>query len=558
MKGETEAYVDFYDARRIADWTNWYPSVVTWVRERLGKPLQGWRSYEQWGISRGGKAHRFVDDEIPRLIDPMDREQHRYSLKEGLQHVRTLLRRVGASVRIAGLSGVGKTRFAQALFEEEAAEKAIDPSLAVYCDVSDEPMPAPQMLLDEPVAARRRVILVVDNCSSELHAKLAARCKGAGTVSLLTIEYDIREDTPNETSAFRLEPASAELVTEVIKQQFPHISLVDVATITRFSEGNSRVAIALADTVGKHESLGRLNDEELFNRLFWQKHGKNDTLLRAAQACALVYSFDGENEETELPRLAALADLNVLTLYGEVNTLLQRGLAQKRGIWRALLPHAIATRLAKQALSAIPYRLIAAQLIEGKGRLLRSFSRRLGYLHDSDEAVTIVRTWLAEGGLLGDVVGLSEPLVEVLRNVAPVDAEAVLAAIERAVKDDDAEQFLSMEHPARSTITRLLRSIAYEAVYFDRCLAVLVRFALAEPAGSRMDRTDDLIRSMFTIYLSGTHASKEQRAGEQLPVLVVPRSPVQPVGRSGREADAAQLGKGLAGNSPDDPIRQGR
>lgn len=512
MEGADAAFVDFYDARRIADWTNRHPSVVAWVRERLGKPLQGWRPYGQWVVNRGAKAHPFVDDESPRLVDPTDREQHGYTLQDGLQYVRTLLRRGGASVRIAGLSGVGKTRFAQALFEEMAAESAIAPSLAVYCDVSDEPMPAPQVLLDELVAAKRRVILVVDNCSSELHAKLAAKCKGSDTVGLLTIEYDIREDTPNETSVFRLEPASAELITEVIKQQFPHISQVDAATITRFSEGNSRVAIALADTVGKHESLGRLSDEALFNRLFWQKHDKSDALLRAARACALVYSFDGENEANELPRLAALADMGVLALYGEVNALLQRGLAQKRGVWRAVLPHAIATRLAKQALSAIPYSFIAAQLVEGKGRLLRSFSRRLGYLHDSEEAVVIVRGWLAEGGLLGAVAELSEPLVEVLRNVAPVDPDAVLGAIERAAAGDAAEQFLSIDNPARSTITRLLRSIAYEAAYFDRCLAVLVRFALTEPAGNRMDRTDELIKSMFTIYLSGTHASKEQRA----------------------------------------------
>lgn len=512
VEGADAALVDFYDARRIADWTNRHLSVVAWVRERLGKPRQGWRPCGQWVVNRGGKAHPFVGDESPRLVDPTDREQHRYSLQEGLQYVRTLLRRGGASVRIAGLSGVGKTRFAQALFEEDAAENAIDPSLAVYCDVSDEPMPAPQVLLDELVATRRRVILVVDNCSSELHAKLSAKCKGSDTVSLLTIEYDIREDTPDETSVFRLEPASAELITEVIKQQFPHISQVDAATITRFSEGNSRVAIALADTIGKHESLGRLSDEALFNRLFWQKHYKSDALLRAARACALVYSFDGENEANELPRLAALADMGVLALYGEVNTLLQRGLAQKRGVWRAVLPHAIATRLAKQALSAIPYSFIAAQLVDGKGRLLRSFSRRLGYLHDSEEAVVIVRGWLAAGGLLGDVAELGEPLVEVLRNVAPVDAGAVLEAIERAADGDAAEQFLSTDNPARTTIIRLLRSIAYEAAYFDRCLAVLVRFALAETAGNRMDRTDELIKSMFTIYLSGTHASKEQRA----------------------------------------------
>jgi hypothetical protein len=276
-EGSDAALVDFYDVRRITDWANRYSGIVAWVRERLGKPFQGWRPHGQWAVGRGGKEHPFVGDNSPRLVDPSDRDQRPYPLLEGLQWVRSLLQREGVSVRIAGLSGVGKTRFAQALFEEDAAENAIDPSVVVYCDTSDEPVPTPLALLDELIATQRRSIVVVDNCSSELHAKLAEKCNGSRIVSLLTIEYDIREDIPDETSVFRLEPASSELVAEVIKQQFPHISPVDAATITHFSEGNSRVAIALAGTVEKGGSLGRLTNDVLFKRLFWQKHGESDT-----------------------------------------------------------------------------------------------------------------------------------------------------------------------------------------------------------------------------------------------------------------------------------------
>lgn len=508
-EGSDAALVDFYDVRRITDWANRYPGVVAWVRERLGKPFQGWRPHGQWAISRGGKEHPFVGDNSPRLVDPTDRDQRPYPLLEGLQRVRTLLQREGVSVRIAGLSGVGKTRFAQALFEEDAAENAIDPSVVVYCDTSDEPVPTPLALLDELIGTQRRSIVVVDNCSSELHASLAARCNGSSIVSLLTIEYDIREDIPDETSVFRLEPASSELVAEVIKQQFPHISQVDAATITHFSEGNSRVAIALAGAV--ENGVGRLTNDVLFKRLFWQKHGENDTLLRVAQACSLVYSFDGENQEDELPRLAALAGVDVQVLYREVNTLLQRGLAQKRGVWRAVLPHAIATRLAGQALPSIHLDLITKHLVKDHERLLRSFSRRLGYLHDSDEAASIVRAWLAEGGLLGDVASLRVHLVDVLRNVAPVDPGAVLEAIERAAACASSEWFLSKENYNRTTIVRLLRSIAYEARFFERCLAILVKFFLAESPDNGVSRIDQIISALFTLYLSGTHASMEQR-----------------------------------------------
>ena len=87
-------------------------------------------------------------------------------------------------------------------------------------------------------------------------------------VSLLTIEYDIREDIPDETYVFRMEPASSELISKVIKQHFPNISQVDASTITHFAEGNSRVAIALASTLGKGDSLAGIKNDELFRRLF--------------------------------------------------------------------------------------------------------------------------------------------------------------------------------------------------------------------------------------------------------------------------------------------------
>lgn len=509
--GSSAAAFDFYDARRIADWTNEHPGVVAWVRERLGTPLQGWKPYGQWVVSAGAEPHPFIGDDTPRLIDSSDPERA-FSLVDGLQHMRALLREGGKSIRIAGLSGVGKTRFVQALFEERAAENPIDPTLAVYTDISDSPVPAPQTLIDELVANRRRAVLIVDNCSSELHGQLTAKCKVSDQVSVLTIEYDIREDIPDETNVFRLEPAHPDLIAKVIEQQFPHISQVDRSTITRFADGNSRVAIALAGTLGRRDSLAGITNDDLFRRLFWQKHDQTDSLLRAAQACALVYSFDGENQNNELPRLAALAGIEVLDLYREVSVLIKRGLAQKRGVWRAVLPHAIANVLAAQALSAIPYGVIQKQLVEGEGRLLRSFSRRLGYLHENAEARAIVQAWLSADGLLGDVTELGEPLSEVLYNIAPVDPEAALRAIERAAESNKSDQFFSTENRARGAIKRLLRSIAWDKQLFERCIKVLVGFALAESSIYKSDRTAELIKSMFPLYLSGTHASKEQRA----------------------------------------------
>ena len=507
--GAENAEFDFYDARRLANWTNQHPGIVAWVRSRLGLALQGWRPYGQWAITRGAKSHPFLDD-TSRLVDPAAPER-KYSLADGLQHVRALLRNGGSSIRIAGLSGVGKTRFVQALFEEQAASGAIASELAVYTDTAESPVPSPIALLDELLANNRRAVLVVDNCASQLHRQLTARCKATDRVSLLTIEYDIREDSPDETNVFLLEPGSEELIEKVIGQQFPHISKVNVATICRFSKGNSRVAIALANTLEQNDSLAGINDEGLLERLFWQGRQVEPDLMVVAQTCALVYSFQVEDPDEELQLLAGLAGIPALTFYRHVGELLQRGLAQKRGSWRAILPHAIANTLASRALSKTPYSAVSSALVEGRGRLLRSLSRRLGYLHDSPEAVGVVHRWFEDKNLLADLTRLAPPLDEVLQNIAPVDPEITLQAIERAATGERALEFLSVENFVRRRIVQLLRAIAWEAKYFERCLRVLIQFALAELEEGRSESTREIIKSLFTIYLSGTHATLEQR-----------------------------------------------
>ena len=67
--------------------------------------------------------------------------------------------------------------------------------------------------------------------------------------------------------------------------------------------------------------------------------------LPAAEVLSLVYSFDtrltGEASD-ELAVLGQFSGHTALQLYQASETLLRRQIAQRRGQWRAVLPHAIA------------------------------------------------------------------------------------------------------------------------------------------------------------------------------------------------------------------------
>lgn len=273
------------------------------------------------------------------------------------------------------------------------------------------------------------------------------------------------------------------------------------------------MAFALAETAKRGESLAQLKDTDLFERLFHQQKAPSAGLLDSAKACALLYSFDGqtlEGSESELASLALLVGQAADKLYEHVAELHRRQLVQKRSKWRAILPHALANRLAKRALEDIPIQRIETAIVNGaSARMLRSFSRRIGYLHDDERAIALVAKWFAAGGLLEQLGKLNPLGEEIFENVAPVNPAATLAFIEEAAEGNE-DWFFSEQNRNKVQIVRVVRSLAYAPALFERSVALLERFVLNEANGTRESAVDPL-KSLFSLYLSGTHASADQR-----------------------------------------------
>lgn len=505
-----QLHTDFYDRSRLATWVRIHPGLVTWVRGKIGRALVGWRPYGPWsGASEGSDAEYLLDDKLRlHLGGPSGTSSQ--SVGDAIDELRGVLAQAGKIVRLVGLSGVGKTRFVQALFDARVGANSLPASLAIYTNLADDPEPQPTGVASDLIANRCRAVLVIDNCPPDLHRRLSELCSGPdSTVSVLTVEYDVRDDHPEGTRVVTLDTSSPELIEKLVRRRYPHISQVDARTIADASGGNARIAVALAETVDRSDSIAGLSNDDLFQRLFRQRQDPNNALLAAAQACSLVYSFQGESlsgDEAELPCIASLAGQATAELYRHVGELLRRNLMQQRGKWRAVLPHAIANRLASRALEDIPYELIERQLVLGSGRLVRSFSRRLSFLHDHSAAVAIVRKWLAPNGVLGDVTALNAVQQAMFENVAPVLPEAALTALERGVS-------LSLDGGivAVRRHLSLIRSLAYDADLFDRSACLLSLLVTKPLDEATAKEASDIFGSLFPIYLSGTHASVEQR-----------------------------------------------
>lgn len=502
---------DFYGSRQIADWVEQYPAIANWVRHKLNIPLNGWRPYGPWAYNEDSVDLEYVIDDQARIFIPGAEDSS--TITEAITRLRRdLVNQV--SIRITGLSGVGKTRFVQALFDPRVCDQGnvLPADKVIYTDLADKPYPQPKALILDLMERNADEVVILDNCGSETHNRLTELINRPGVdLKLITIEYDIRDDLTEGTLCYRLEGSSPAVITKLLKSRYPLLSSNDADRIAEFSDGNSRVAFALASTIENGGELSQLRDDELFKRLFQQKNDPNEELLRCAEAASLMYSFDGEDFslDSEMARLAKFAEVTPMMFSRHMADLRRRGLLQQRGKWRAVLPHAIANRLAIRLLEALPSDFLLQALVEqANERVARSFSHRLGYLHDSKEAVGIASRLLAIGGKLGDLTSLSRFERYMFVNIAPVDPLGALQGLESA---SAAETFICVDNNERALFARTARSLAYDKEFFDRAIEVLKRFALAEPGGNNNEPSREMLKSLFYCHLSGTRATVRQR-----------------------------------------------
>ena len=511
VTGNDNVRVGFYDRARLNQWLCQYLSVVYWVREKINKPLDGWKDLSCWTNIHDddrGKSGLILEEGAKVLLPNKD---EKLSFADAIPIVREHLKNSDKkAVRIIGMSGVGKTRFVQALFEDNKDDEVFNQNNVIYADAGENLNPPPTTLLDLLITRKCRKVLVIDNCPSEIHSNLTSklRNKNDTSIRLITIEFDIRDDNPQSTEVIRIEADGVKVAEKLIQRRFPNIDSPSAEHIAQNAEGNARLALALAEAFKDGGDATKLSDIELFDRLFYQRGDKNETLKKQAEVLSLVYSFSVEAHEGEVDELGLLAELcgqRHEDMYRAVNTFVKKGIAQQRGQWRAILPHPIANRLAREALENIPKQQIQALFErEGGHRLLRSFAKRLGYMGKSQTTQEIVKDWLREEGFLGkhlfshgSIDSLSfhqTQYTELFELIAPADPKLALSTIKE----------IHQKTPLNFHFVPLLKKIAYDPDLFDDAIEQL----------SNMDiklLSNTTIPSFFQFDLSGTRASLQQR-----------------------------------------------
>ena len=501
-------FVDFYGNDRIAQWVRCHSSLALWVREQTGQTRYGWKPYDDWSFPRAKDAKgKYIDKEGMILLDRVRKNPR--PIVEAINVLRKTIRESDFPVRIVGLAGTGKTRLMQALFDSKVGKAPLNKYEVVYADSVANPEPSPIHFAEVLAAKQDFVVLIVDNCSRELHDKLAVVCRAKGSrVKLVTVDLDVRQDLPLETDAFELICEKGEMVRELLGHRYGDVSAISRETINQLCGGNARMALILADAV-QRTGNANLNDENFLDCLFWQRQDSDKELKQTAEVCSLLYSFGVAGDAAgELEMLASLVGRTSESLFGDVSKLVGCEIAQARGDMRAILPEALANRFAADALKRIPPKRIVTAVTNSGERVLKSFSRRLGCLHNSEAAQEIAKEWLSPGGRLDAQGGkMNHRQMEVLENIAPISPPTTMGFIQRAEK----KGVLSLESRHFGDFSRLLFQLAYCKELFDDAAGVLCRMAMLNPRYDSHNKAFYFLSYLFQISLSGTHATLEQR-----------------------------------------------
>lgn len=513
LGGEAALPIDFLDAGRLARWASQHPGVTRWLLAAAGRPTRGWHALEPWSTPNQPPLP-YIVDEVARfrigseLADPVD-------VVVGINHLRSLLATPRSVARLVGLSGMGKTRLAEALFDAAVGEGALPTALAVYGDAGANPETSPVSFAEQLAESKRRAILIVDNCPPALHRELEAVVRRAGTeTALLTIDFDTGPDQPEHTSVFRFAAAGDLMVDRLLLQRRPALTWSDRARIVSFAEGNTRIALVLARTSRAGGELTGLSDPELLDRLFLNSRRGADVDLRtAAGAASLAYAFEVIDRDgvSEAERLAVLAGLTPMAFHRKIGILLERGMAQQRGVQRAVLPPAIAGWLAQETLAAYPTGVVVDHIVtNGSPRLTRSFIRRLAMLDSTPAVQAIARRLLAPDGPLGapkDPSGDEMAMVRDLAHHAPAEAFDVA---QRTIAALTPAQSVSPRFLARNSLVELLQSLARDPERFDDAVELMADLAMAENKDAS-DRVRPRLLQMFQMSHSGVQATTDDR-----------------------------------------------
>ena len=368
--------LQFFGLSKLHQWLDKHLSVVFWLKSELGQDCSGWYPYGLWSNPYEGDDDSFIS--APGIsVQLLGGQGWEMSIEDAFEPMCKIIRSSYKITRIIGLSGVGKTRIVQAIFDKTLNENAIDRKKAIYTDIDTKPVFSAHNMLDRLIAEDRKAIMIVDNCPPDFHSSLASKVSTSNSkISLITIDYDIKDDLPDMTEVIKIKIDKTKIAEKLLLRRFSYIEKDKIKRIVELAGGNIKVSLAIANRSQQDEIRLELSDENLLDRILLQRNKYNDDLREQSKVLSLVYSFS--DDDSELKILGSICGYTEDSLRRTIKKLKTHGVIQDRSNYQTIFPDAIANRLAALEIKTHRIEILYNIFKESDNdRLSKSFASRL-------------------------------------------------------------------------------------------------------------------------------------------------------------------------------------
>ena len=547
--------IKFYDANKIADWLNSFPSLVVWfLKEFFNKQISAWRSWLEWSREERDYQSEFMFHE---------------ELKGKCGNIYQTLSKKRKTMHLAGASGTGKTRLALEAFrpakEPDLSNSALlDLSQLVLYSSAEELRPA-----DLRDLKNSQVILVIDDCSleqAERFHKIAVQADSQ--FSLLTIgdeetaqglQYLIRQKD-GSNPIIKLEPDKE--ITKKILLSAQDIKNKYLPPIyEELTSGFPRMAVLLK-SVGP---IDLLKEDIPTKKMLWGRKEPDETGEKALKACSLFDTIgieDNENLRGGYPRgkneaeylAKKIGQMDYETFYKKIQFFKKKKIIQQYGRFIKVCPKPLSVWLANELIEETPPESLVKWLTEMKmdskpqksypelspnekkksekyqknqlflQGLLESFCKQLSYMSSYKTAQNLTEKLCGREGLFSrKEILCSEWGSDCLYHLVELNPKVILEALERVFGGKSAEElravfdesspwshFDSLIRPfIPNGLVLVLKKLAREKELYRRSARLLLSFAVADTASQSQAR--QAFVNHFQLYLSETSAGPDEK-----------------------------------------------
>lgn len=487
------------DATDIADWTNNFPSAISYVLEcnQLIRP-GGLKNFNQFSqIIYDGPD--FVSNSKTDLI---------------IDKIHDTIRNPRSALRLVGLSGLGKTRIAIEGLNIGVDEDELNQLRSISCYIKCRQGNESQLIdfFDQLLINNQAAFIIVDECPAHVHREISRIVRNPNSkLSVLTIDYEF--DELSDAEIIRLDPVDLkDIVKQILKNKFQD-SLRDfeLDRIAKFAQGFPQIAVLIAESrIADDIQVGILNDDIIKKRLIYGREvPQNQKKYEVLRACS-IFEYIGitENQADQARYVAEQICSDQITyevFYEECEKFRKRGIIEKRGDYIRVRPLPLAIRLAAEWWESTPPDNITRLIGDvSKNSLGESLCGQLSKLHFVEKAKEIVSDLCEDDAPFGKAEVLTSIQgSRLFRELVNVNPEATSKSLYRSLSKLDISEYEEIKGDVRRNLVWALSDLIFYDNSFLESAELLMNLAVAENE-PYSNNAEGVFKQIFKVALSGT------------------------------------------------------